>query len=41
MDTGEVMAVWDGVVKNNDIVWVGTVPNMVPKLSALRQEVLS
>ena len=37
VDTSEVWAVRGGVVKNNDLVWVGRAPNVAAKLSALRE----
>jgi uridylate cyclase len=36
VDTGEVLVVRGGVVKNSDLVWVGRAPNVAAKLSAIR-----
>ena len=36
VDTSEVLVVRAGIVKNNDLVWVGSAPNVAAKLSSIR-----
>ena len=36
IDTSEVMVIRGGIVNNNDLVWVGSAPNVAAKLSGIR-----
>lgn len=36
IDTSEVLIVRAGIAKNNDLVWVGSAPNVAAKLSSIR-----
>jgi class 3 adenylate cyclase len=38
VDTSEVLVVRAGIVKNNDLVWVGSAPNVAAKLSSIRND---
>ena len=38
IDTSEVMVVRSGIAKNNDLVWVGSAPNVAAKLSGIRDD---
>ncbi|MGB6659152.1 MAG: hypothetical protein WBE90_08670, partial [Xanthobacteraceae bacterium] len=37
IDTSEVLVVRAGIRNNNDLIWVGSAPNVTAKLSALRE----
>lgn len=36
IDTSEVLVIRAGIAKNNDLVWVGSAPNVAAKLSGIR-----
>jgi adenylate cyclase len=36
IDTSEILVVRAGIAKNNDLVWVGSAPNVAAKLSGIR-----
>jgi len=36
VDTSEILVIRGGIAKNNDLVWVGSAPNVAAKLSGIR-----